>query len=125
MGVQDFLPVTEDAAPVRGPGLFQELVRVLAWQGEITAANASAVWRHTRIRIGMLSRWQQRLLIDLSRVTFIDSSAIGIMVRAQRYARRKGLALEFVEASPNVRNVLARSGVDLAKENNTLGLAVT
>lgn len=75
------------------------------WQGEITAANADQVWTRTVDHLSALSDstvWT----IDLSRVRFIDSSGLGLMVRARKLAHQRQRSLAFTGLQPPVRNVL-------------------
>jgi len=84
----------------------------LVWQGEITSANAEEVWRQTRAEINSMSSWRKQWVIDLSQVRFIDSSGLGVMIRAKRYAPRRGAEVRFAGASPTVRNVLRLSDLE-------------
>jgi N-acetylglucosaminyldiphosphoundecaprenol N-acetyl-beta-D-mannosaminyltransferase len=77
---------------------------VLFWEGEITAANAKEVWRKTEILLTSTQR--QEFVIDLSAVRFMDSTGLGLMVRAKKLARREGVKLMFVDPQPAVRNVI-------------------
>lgn len=77
----------------------------LSWRGEITAANAAEVWKHTEAHLATLppgSPW----LIDLSQLRFIDSTGLGLMVRARKLARQQQKTLTFAGLQPAVRNVL-------------------
>jgi N-acetylglucosaminyldiphosphoundecaprenol N-acetyl-beta-D-mannosaminyltransferase len=152
----------------------------LTWQGEITAANAEAVWKFTREHINLLcAGWKsfglskahnngngdgnvngkgngngngssstsllsrsdvephtvldalklrilnpptlspRKLAIDLSHVRFIDSTGLGLMVRAKKLASSHGAHLTFTGLQPTVRNVLriARMEEYLLSEN--------
>ncbi len=76
----------------------------LAWRGEVTAANAEEVWQGTLSYIQRASN--QTLQIELSDLQFIDSAGVGLMIRARKFAREKGVNIRFVGMRPNVRNVL-------------------
>jgi N-acetylglucosaminyldiphosphoundecaprenol N-acetyl-beta-D-mannosaminyltransferase len=78
----------------------------LAWQGEITAANAVEVWQLTEAGLNTAAASSQRLAIDLSKVRFIDSTGLGLMVRAKKLSKRLGVQLHFTAAQPAVTNVL-------------------
>jgi N-acetylglucosaminyldiphosphoundecaprenol N-acetyl-beta-D-mannosaminyltransferase len=80
-------------------------VSPLVWHGEITAANADRVWDTTRAFIET-SRPERELALDLSNVRFIDSSGLGLMVRAKKLARQRGLDLAFRGLQPAVQNVV-------------------
>jgi N-acetylglucosaminyldiphosphoundecaprenol N-acetyl-beta-D-mannosaminyltransferase len=77
----------------------------LLWQGEITAANAQAVWERTQAQV-MACTPRRDVIIDLSGVRFIDSTGLGLMVRAKKLARDGGANLLFTALPPPVHNVI-------------------
>lgn len=81
-------------------------VETLVWQGEITASNAERVWRLTEKQVTSSEVSTQNLVIDLSQVRFIDSTGVGIMIRARKLAQRQGAKLNFTGTQPAVLNVL-------------------
>jgi len=83
-----------------------DLTGALAWQGEVTAANTTEVWNLTKPRLDILARQHSQFSIDISNLRFIDSSGVGLMIRAWRRARERDATLSFASAQPNVRNVL-------------------
>jgi N-acetylglucosaminyldiphosphoundecaprenol N-acetyl-beta-D-mannosaminyltransferase len=84
---------------------------VLLWQGEITAANADAVWATTEHFINTApERAEQK--IDMAGVGFIDSTGIGLMVRARKRAATRGGALRFTGVQPHVLNVVRISRLE-------------
>ena len=86
--------------------------RALVWYGEITAVNAEDVWERTRNHIEQAVRWRdasqasESLVVDLSVLRFIDSSGLGLMVRARKFARQGGINLRFTNLQPAVMNVV-------------------
>jgi anti-anti-sigma factor len=84
----------------------------IVWHGEITAANAEAVWQRTRPNIASLSADRSAdafvpdALIDLTGVRFIDSTGLGLMIRTKKLAQREGKKVVFTGLQPAVRNVL-------------------
>lgn len=78
----------------------------LVWQGELTAANAEDIWLATADHITARAMVQKEIAIDLSQLTFIDSSGLGIMVRARKFAARQGLHLRYENPPGNVLNVV-------------------
>jgi N-acetylglucosaminyldiphosphoundecaprenol N-acetyl-beta-D-mannosaminyltransferase len=80
--------------------------RSLAMQGELTAANVGLAWEAMRPVLRQSCARQDRLLIDVSDVRFIDSTGVGLMVRAEMEAQRWGTRLRLIGATPPVRNVL-------------------
>jgi N-acetylglucosaminyldiphosphoundecaprenol N-acetyl-beta-D-mannosaminyltransferase len=80
-------------------------VTPLVWHGEITAANARQVWENTRAYLEA-PRPERELSLDLSDVRFIDSSGLGLLIRAKKLARQQGIKLVFMGIQPAVRNVM-------------------
>ena len=78
----------------------------VGWHGEITAANAEPVWQDMEKRLASNEAPARKWVVDLSHVRFIDSAGLGIMVRARKFAHRRGCKLDFTGAQPPVRNVL-------------------
>jgi anti-sigma B factor antagonist len=54
------------------------------------------------------------LVIDLGRVTFLDSSALGVLVGALRRMRERDRALRLVEPRPAVRRIFEITLLDRA-----------
>ena len=83
----------------------------LMWRGEITAATGEAVWNETRRAL------QTRLRagpcnIDLSDVSYIDSTGLGVMVRSKKLALHQQQELWFSSPQAPVRNVLHLAGLE-------------
>jgi N-acetylglucosaminyldiphosphoundecaprenol N-acetyl-beta-D-mannosaminyltransferase len=78
----------------------------LQWQGDITAGNAPEVWQLTDQFIAAHAEGNAQLTIDLAKVTFIDSTGLGLMVRGKKRAENAGTRLQFVAVQDNVQNVL-------------------
>jgi N-acetylglucosaminyldiphosphoundecaprenol N-acetyl-beta-D-mannosaminyltransferase len=76
----------------------------LLWQGEITAANAKEVWKTTESHLTEPNR--RELVIDLADVRFMDSTGVGVMVRAKKLAQRERINLTFTNLQPAVQNVI-------------------
>lgn len=51
------------------------------------------------------------LEIDLSRLGFIDSTGIGVLLRVQAEAEQRGVAVSIVPAPPEVHRIFELSGV--------------
>jgi N-acetylglucosaminyldiphosphoundecaprenol N-acetyl-beta-D-mannosaminyltransferase len=93
---------------------FSNPVPPLFWTGELTAVNAENVWSSTQKQLETLcSAGQANAAIDLAELRFIDSTGVGIMLRAKRYAQNLGARLRFLNAQPNVRNVLHLARLDV------------
>lgn len=85
-------------------------INPVLWQGEITAANATEVWNDTEAHL--TSRRRRELVIDLSGVRFMDSTGLGLMVRAKKLAMREEVKLAFIHPQPAVRNVVHLARLD-------------
>ncbi len=90
----------------------------VAWRGEVTAANAEAVWDLTRGHLASAdARQRQTFIIDLTRLRFIDSAGAELMERLRDWAHDLGKGIRFLGSSHDVRNVLRFAGLlDLLEE---------
>ena len=81
---------------------------LMKWVGEVTAANCDSVWESTRSNIEshLGGKRTGPLQVDLSKLIFIDSSGVGTMVKVKKFAREKGIGIQFLNPSPAVENVL-------------------
>jgi len=84
----------------------------LAWRGEVTAANGEQVWEETRAYLTAFRDERLQLEIDLGEVRFIDSTGVGVMIRAKKLALRQGVRMKFTNPSPATRNVLRLSQLE-------------
>jgi len=86
----------------------------LFWSGEVTAANVEDIWEITRDGLDSIcSTGDKQPSIDLAELRFIDSSGVGLMLRAKRYAQNLGAHLRFINARSSVRNVLRMARLEL------------
>jgi anti-anti-sigma factor len=51
-------------------------------------------------------------VVDLSRVTFVDSTGIGLMLRFKKNLQRRDISLKFANPTASVRNVLRHTRLD-------------
>jgi anti-sigma B factor antagonist len=65
-----------------------------------------------RERLFELADSGQPLIVDLNRITFIDSSGLGVLVGAARRADAHGGSLHVVCSRPQPRKLLWTTGVD-------------
>ena len=84
-------------------------------EGEIDTASAPRV--ASRLSAGLAAA-VRRLDIDLSAVTFIDSSGLTVLIVAARQAEVTGVEFHIVAASAAVRRTVALSGL-----GETLGVS--
>ena len=62
--------------------------------------------------LGALAAGAKRLVVDLSDVTFIDSTSIGTLVRAERELRASGGTISVVANDPNIVRVFRITALD-------------
>ncbi len=78
---------------------------IIRWQGEITSETTLELARRTDAQIKKLKP-EQRVVIDLAGVGFVDSTGVGLMVRLRKSSLRSGFKLTFEAPNENVLNVL-------------------
>lgn len=115
MRLKDFFTIVRDQKEVQKimetniipKGATRELAAGsgFSWKGEVTAANVDEVWKATETYIISCAK-NGELRVDLSEVPFIDSTGLGLMIRARKIAAQFGAKIIFYGAQPNVRNVL-------------------
>jgi anti-sigma B factor antagonist len=76
--------------------------------GDIDISTAAGL----RERLSGLADSGQPLIVDLNRVTFIDSTGLGVLVSAARRAAARGGSLHAVCSRPQTRKLLWLTGVD-------------
>ena len=122
MRLNDFLTTTRDETMVwqrikardaaESIPAMNPFTNTFEWHGEVTAANAVTVWNTTTAEIRSRVPLPERFRIDLSRLRFIDSTGLGVMIRAKKFAREQGTRIVFTDAQANVRNVLRLSRLE-------------
>ena len=90
-------------SPVVTSGL-QAAELQIRWSGEVTALNSVELGVHTESELSQTSSGMA-VVIDLSRVTFVDSTGIGLMLRFKKNLKRRDINLKFTNATAPVRNV--------------------
>lgn len=96
----------EDTSPVQVQPNYFRSKPAMFWRGEVTAANADEVWQSTTQYLNSHTEPNAEIRIDLSSLQFIDSTGVGLMIRAKKNAKQHGVNLQFIAPQPNVRNVL-------------------
>jgi N-acetylglucosaminyldiphosphoundecaprenol N-acetyl-beta-D-mannosaminyltransferase len=89
----------------------QETELQIRWTGEVTALNAVELGAYTESELAQVSPGMT-VAVDLSRVTFVDSSGIGLMVRFKKNLKRRDINLQFTNAIPSVRNVMRQTQLE-------------
>jgi anti-anti-sigma factor len=82
---------------------------VLALAGELDVANATDAQKRM---LQLDVRRGGRLVLDLSELTFMDSTGIRVILRAEQYARMHGAELVVVRPPDAVMRVLELVGLD-------------
>ena len=77
----------------------------IRWSGEVVAMNVVELGAHTESELAQTSPGMT-VVIDLARVTFVDSSGIGLMLRFKKNLKRRNIELKYVNPIASVRNVL-------------------
>ncbi|HEV7888571.1 MAG TPA: STAS domain-containing protein [Acidimicrobiales bacterium] len=80
---------------------------VLDVQGDIDVATASQLWREIEPQLDTT----RHVVVDLSKVSFIDSTGIGTLVRAVNALRDRGQRLTVRGPSPMTRTVFETVGL--------------
>jgi len=102
-GARILMESSAGAAPVSSGVTEKELS--IRWAGEITTLNAVELGAYTESELSQITP-DMNVVIDLSRVTFVDSTGIGLMVRFKKNLKRRNVNLTFTNVSPSVRNVI-------------------
>ena len=84
-------------------------VTVVTLDGELEVSEASVL---RELLGGLIAGPQSRVLLDLTDVSFIDSSGIGVLVGAHRRAEAAGARLGLAAAGPGVRRVFELTRTD-------------
>ena len=108
----NYLRETGQYAAVQLKSIPSSPLPALVWQGELTAANAQEFWISTMDHLAARSLVQKTLTIDLSKLRFIDSTGLGVMIRARKYAARQGIELQFSGVQPDVLSVIRLSRLE-------------
>jgi len=110
--------------PMAGPGRTPDTARVadipirvrrdldggavLAVSGEVDVATAPAL-RQAVVRA--VDSRPSRVVIDLSAVSFMDSSALGVLISGYKYAQGAGVPMALASPAPGVYRLLRTSGM--------------
>ena len=81
------------------------------WQGDITAVTADVV-ASVALPLIEAKAAGSRLAVDLSGVSFVDSTGVGMMLKLKKAAKRRDVELVYEKAAPAVLNVLKLTKLD-------------
>jgi anti-sigma B factor antagonist len=82
---------------------------VLRAQGEIDVASAPEF--HDALS-GLIAESPAVLIVDMSDVSFIDSTGLGVLVSAEKQMRAEGSGLRLVVTHPQITRLLELTGLD-------------
>ena len=97
-------------APLVSSAVQTKKIHIL-WSGEVIAANAGEIGNHTEAEFKTTPPGMQ-VVIDLARVTFVDSTGIGLMLRFKKSLKRRNIDLQFVNPGPAVRDVFRHTRLE-------------
>jgi len=89
----------------------QETELQIRWVGEITALNVVELGACTDSELSQVTAGMH-VVIDLSRVTFVDSTGIGLMLRFKKNLKRRDVVLKFTNVSGSVLNVFRHTRLE-------------
>ena len=87
----------------------QAAVRVISLEGRVRMGES--VDRFRAAIEDSLQNGHARIIVDLTRVTMLDSSGIGVLVRSMTLAKQKGGAIKICGVAANVAHSLKITGV--------------
>jgi anti-anti-sigma factor len=106
----------------RAPGLTFELEETaeettVHCKGKITAESAEMFQSEIRDRVIPTSRGKgvavtRRIILDLSQVTFIDSTGLGALLSVWTAGQRRSCDMEIVNLSPRVEKLVTMTKLD-------------
>jgi anti-sigma B factor antagonist len=91
--------------------------------GEVDVATAAPLRQELAVHMGS---HQRDLVLDVSGVTFMDSTGLGVLVRAVRQVRERGGRMELVSDEDPVMDLLRLTALaDVLPVHKTLGEALS
>jgi anti-sigma B factor antagonist len=84
-------------------------VPVLGVRGEIDVASAPEF--HSSLS-DLIGQGSEMVIVDLSEVSFIDSTGLGVLVGAEKEMRASGQELRLVVTRPQITKILELTGLD-------------
>lgn len=82
---------------------------LLSLAGEVDLSHVGVLWETAMEALATAPR---RLVVDLSAVSFLDSSILGMLVRIQRAAEEQGKGFSLRRPAPIVQRVLRLTGLE-------------
>jgi N-acetylglucosaminyldiphosphoundecaprenol N-acetyl-beta-D-mannosaminyltransferase len=97
-------------SPVVTSGVLEAELQI-RWVGEITALNVVELGAFTESELAQVTSGMN-VVIDLARVTFVDSTGIGLMLRFKKNLKRRDVTLKFINVSSSVLNVFRHTRLE-------------
>lgn len=82
---------------------------LLVLSGDVDLSSVGVLWD---VAAGALAGRPQRLVVDMSAVTFLNSSVLGTLIRVQSAAAEKGIDVVLRRPTPIVQRLLRLSGLE-------------
>jgi len=82
---------------------------LLSVSGELDLYNAN---RLKEVAVRLLNKREPRIIVDLSGLTYVDSSGVGVILYIYTGAHRRGLSVYFTGVHGNVAKVIALTKLD-------------
>ncbi len=105
------LQQTQDATRGKLKVAHQATISEFVWEGEVTAQTTDAMWQAIVDSLPQNPDQAQQIVVDMSKVTFVDSTGIGLMVRIKKRATDSGGSVRFTELPEAVKNVLQHTNM--------------
>lgn len=104
----DTAPRIEPAGALEVRSRADQGVVVLCVRGELDLSTAPDLERELA---GVRERRPARVVVDLSRLAFMDSTGLGLIIRVERDMREEGIGLAVRGGSAQVRRLFEVTGV--------------
>ncbi|MFN2386720.1 MAG: STAS domain-containing protein [Thermoanaerobaculia bacterium] len=85
-------------------------VTILTVNGDLVIGEPEAAFKKTVTRL--LEEGRVHILVDLSKVAFLDSSGLGALVRALTNSQKEGGQTKLLHAGPQIRKLLEMTRLD-------------
>ncbi len=86
-------------------------VAVVSASGEVDVFTAPSLDQHL---VALQSGGSHKLVVDLSAVAFLDSTGLGVLVKALKRARESGGWIRLVVTTDRIRKIFEITGLDAA-----------
>ncbi|MGW7431602.1 STAS domain-containing protein [Streptomyces sp. NPDC054861] len=96
--------------------ILDDTTAILSVGGELDIETATLLHHHLA---NQFLHGRRHLVMDLSRLAFMDSSGLNVLIRAARDAREAGGDLHLVAPTPAVRRILEITGLTMTTPLHT------